>query len=161
MKLNIRPANPEEAPLLLEIAVDSGLFPPTDISALSEMIDAYFAGALDPSHVWLVHEVDDVVCAAAYYAPEMMTDRVWNLLFIAVRERFKGQGLGSALLGHIERALQERGQRMLLIETSSLGTFAKTRAFYLKHSYEEEARLRDYYEPGDDKVVFRKVLTPT
>ncbi len=98
------------------------------------------------------------MCAGAYYAPEMMADRVWNLYFIAVREHAKGQGRGSALLEHVEQVLCEQGQRMLLIETSGLGTFERTRDFYLKHAYQEEARLRDFYERGDDKVVFRKVL---
>ena len=84
---------------------------------------------------------------------------IWNLLFIAVRPDLQGRGRGSALLRHIEQALRERGARLLLIETSGLGTFERTRAFYRKHGYDEEARIRDYYRPGDDKVVFRKALT--
>jgi hypothetical protein len=34
----------------------------------------------------------------------------------------------------------------------------KTRAFYLKCGYDLEARIRDYYTEGDDKVTFRKAL---
>ncbi len=51
-----------------------------------------------------------------------------------------------------------RGGRMLLVETSGLPDFERTRAFYRKCGYEEEARIRDFYAAGDDKVVFRKVL---
>lgn len=45
---------------------------------------------------------------------------------------------------------------MLLVET--LASFDRTRAFYSKCGYEEEARIRDFYAAGDDKVVFCKVL---
>jgi RimJ/RimL family protein N-acetyltransferase len=47
---------------------------------------------------------------------------------------------------------------MLLVETSGLPDFERTRAFYLKCGYEEEAHIRDFYATGEDKVVFRKVL---
>ncbi|WP_211099464.1 hypothetical protein [Skermanella aerolata] len=62
------------------------------------------------------------------------------------------------LLRHIERALAERGERVLLVETSSLPSFEHTRAFYSKSGYDEEARIRDFYQAGEDKVVFRKDL---
>jgi len=53
--------------------------------------------------------------------------------------------------------LKAWGGRMLLVET--LASFHLAQAFYRKYGYEEEARIRDFYAAGDDKVVFRKVLT--
>jgi hypothetical protein len=46
----------------------------------------------------------------------------------------------------------------LLVETSSLAQYDRTRAFYAGRGYEEEARIRDYWAVGDDLVVFRKAL---
>jgi hypothetical protein len=43
--------------------------------------------------------------------------------------------------------------------TSGLTSFERTPAFYRKCGYEEEARVREFYEAGEDKVVFRKGLT--
>jgi RimJ/RimL family protein N-acetyltransferase len=54
--------------------------------------------------------------------------------------------------------LAARGERILLVETSGLPEFERTRAFYAKHGYEEEARIREFYRAGEDKVVFRKAL---
>jgi ribosomal protein S18 acetylase RimI-like enzyme len=62
------------------------------------------------------------------------------------------------LLGHVEQALTARGGRLLLVETSGLPSFERTRAFYRKCGYEEEARIRDFYAAGVDKVVYRKAL---
>ena len=36
--------------------------------------------------------------------------------------------------------------------------YARTHAFYLKHGYQEEARIKDYYSAGDDLVIFTKQL---
>lgn len=59
---------------------------------------------------------------------------------------------------YVEDALRASGQRVLLVETSGLPAFALTRKFYVKCGYEKEAQVRDYYAPGDDMVLFRKVL---
>ena len=67
---------------------------------------------------------------------------------IAVRRDGQGGGRGAALLGHVEQALQASGQRVLLIETSGLPEFARTRAFYARCGYEEEARVRDFFAAG-------------
>jgi hypothetical protein len=40
-----------------------------------------------------------------------------------------------------------------------LPTFERTRAFYAKNGYDQEARIRDFYKSGEDKIVFRKALT--
>ena len=62
------------------------------------------------------------------------------------------------MLRRVEEDLRARGGRLLLVETSSLPQYDRTRAFYVKCGYEEEARVRDYWAVGDDLVVFRKAL---
>lgn len=97
----------------------------------------------------------------AYFGPESHSDRVWNLYFLAVTRAHQGGGTGSALVAWVEANLRQRGNdvaKLLLIETSSLQSFDPTRAFYQKLGYVEEARIREYYGPGEDKVVFWKLL---
>ena len=59
---------------------------------------------------------------------------------------------------HVEQALAADGQRLVLVETSGLPSFEKTRAFYKKLGYNEEARIREFYQTGEDKIVFRKAV---
>ncbi len=47
---------------------------------------------------------------------------------------------------------------MLIVETSSLDRFERTRRFYRDRGFVEEARIREFYGPGDDKIVFWKLL---
>jgi len=48
---------------------------------------------------------------------------------------------------------------MLLIETSSKGSYASTMRFYERAGYSEISRIKDFYRIEDDKLVFCKRLT--
>lgn len=154
----IRRMTPEDTDAILALAVSSGLFPPDGTDELAGVLASVFRGELGPDHVWLTDEVDGVPVGVAYFAPERLTEGTWNLYMLAVRPDRQRQGHGASLVRQVERELTARGERLLLIETSGLGSFRQTRAFYRALGYDEEARIRDFYRAGDDKVVFRKEL---
>jgi ribosomal protein S18 acetylase RimI-like enzyme len=149
----IRSITPEDVPALKMIIDATGLFP-SDM--LDDMLVGYFNGDASEDF-WLTIDEKGLL-AVAYYGPERMTQGTWNLLLIAVHPDSQGQGRGSALLDYIEQALAERGARLLLVETSGLPSFGRQRTFYRKCGYNEEARIRDFYQAGEDKIVFRKAL---
>ena len=149
----IRPATRDDMPALKAVIDANGLFP-------SEMLDEMIADYLDGTsgqEFWLGDDDGEPV-AVTYCAPERMTSGTWNLHLIAVHPDSQGQGRGTAMLRHIEQVLARLGERVLLVETSGLPNFERTRAFYRKSGYNEEARIRDFYQAGEDKVVFRKTL---
>lgn len=61
-------------------------------------------------------------------------------------------------MSHAEAVLKERQVHLLIVETSSLDGFEVARAFYPKCGYREEARIRNIYTAGDDKIVFTKSI---
>lgn len=150
----IRPTTPQDLDALKQVIDATGLFPG---ELLGDMLGKHFAAEADPPGLWLTDDHDGPI-GVAYYAPERMTEGTWNLYLIALHPDHQGQGRGAALVRHIEADLTARGERILLVETSGLPEFALTRAFYKKCGYEEEARIRDFYRAGEDKVVFRKAL---
>lgn len=78
------------------------------------------------------------------------------MLAIAVLPTEQGGGCGGAITTHLEAELKERGQRILIADTSDADDFAQTREFYRKNGYAEEARIRDFWAAEDDKIVFWK-----
>ncbi len=150
----IRSIAPADMPALKAVIDATALFPS---AMLDEMVADYFSGAADDD-IWLTVD-DGGPVAVAYCAPERMTQGTWNLHLIAVRPDCQGQGRGAALLRHVEQTLMARGERVLLVETSGLPSFARTRAFYQRCGYDEEARIREFYQAGEDKIIFRKVLS--
>lgn len=149
---DIRPLAAEHLLSVKAVIDDVGLFP-SDL--LDGMVDPFLTGA---EEFWFVALEDGAACGVAYCAPERLTDGTWNLLLIAVRGDRQGRGVGAALTRHVERTLAERGGRILLVETSGQPGFDRTRAVYRRLGYVEEARIRDFYTAGDDKVVFWKRL---
>jgi GNAT superfamily N-acetyltransferase len=154
----IRPTVPEDTPPLVALTEQTGMFKPLEVVALREVLDDYHAANRADGHLAVTYEYQGAPAAFAYYAPAPMTDRTWYLYWIAVRRGLQGGGVGGELLARAEEDVRRAGGRLLLIETSSLPHYERTRAFYLKHGYELHAVLRDFYADGDDMVVFSKRL---
>ena len=153
----IRSTTPDDTTALIALADATGLFPPSALELLRQMLTDSLGGNSDTESFWITDD-DNGPVGVAYCEPERMTDRTWNLQLIAIHPDRQGQGRGTKLLRYVEQALTARRGRVLVVETSGLPEFDRTRAFYAKCGYEEEARIRDFYAKGDDKVVFRKVL---
>ena len=149
----IRPIAAEDVAALKHVIDGTGLFP-SDM--LDPMIAPYLCGN-EGGEIWLTF-VGKTPDGLVYCAPERMTDGAWNMLLIAVDPVVQGRGRGSALTDRVEAVLTERGARILIVETSGLPEFQATRQFYLGKGYVEEARIRDFYRKGEDKVVFWKAL---
>lgn len=146
-----RPATPEDQAAVRAIATASGLFAPDEAAMIDAMIAGHFADLAD--HCWIILRDQT---GAAYAAPEM-AQGTWNRLFVAVLPAHRGKGGGTALLQAVEAHLRHQAARLMIVETSGLGSFAQTRAFTSKAGFGEEARICDFYAAGDDKVVFRKL----
>jgi ribosomal protein S18 acetylase RimI-like enzyme len=155
---SIRAATSADGEAIRTIAIGTGLFDEESWPDVEGIMVDSIAGNLE-DHTWIVLE-DDAhrVVGAAYYAPEPFSNRMWNMYFLGVLPGRQGDGTGAALVTHVEDVLRARGERVLIIETSGVESFEPTRGFYRKQGYDEEARIREFYGPGDDKVVFWKAL---
>ncbi len=150
---HIRPSKPNDLDCIKKIIDAVDLFP-------SEFLDGMFLSGgndAEQSEFWITFD-DGSPVAVAYCAPEAMTSGTWNLLLIAVHPERQSEGIGAEMMSYVESKLASIGTRLLLVETSGTDAFARTRAFYKKLNYEEEARIREFYSAGDDKIVFRKAL---
>ena len=160
---NIRRAQPGDVDEIKNLALVNNMFGPEEVGIFDEMLAGFFDGSLD-GHQWIVAEEEaslSSISAAAYFAPEPFSDRMWNLYFIATDPEQQGSGLGTMLIEHVESELKGVGEdvaRTLIVDTSSLNDYEQARTFYERRGFVEEARLRDFNGPGDDKVTFWKSL---
>ena len=150
---NIRPATGVDLEAIGEIAKRTELFP---AEMVGDMAAGYTLGT--SSDIWFVYEDDSRVLAFGFCEPERMTVGTWNLLAIGVTPEMQGNFIGAQMMAYLEAYLSRQGARILLVETMGTPEFARTREFYLKNNYVEEARIREFYEAGADKVVFWKHL---
>jgi len=152
--LNIRPLSADDLTSAKDVIDTLGLFPG---DMLDEMAEPFLTG-MAADDLWCVDMDAQIVLGLVYCSQERMTDGTWNLLLIAVRESEQGQGVGSRLTRRLEQTLSQRNGRVLIVETSALPDFDRTRAVYNRLDYVEVARIPEFYAAGEDKVVFWKRL---
>jgi ribosomal protein S18 acetylase RimI-like enzyme len=97
----------------------------------------------------------------ACYGPTPMTQGCWHLYWIAVHQAFQRRGIAQALLERVLADCLAGGVRLLTLEASGDTPAAPARAFYEAVGFREEARVRDFYRPGDDVVHYVVRFAPT
>ena len=108
------------------------------------MADYEFLGAFDD---------EDQLLGYACFGPTPSTEGMYDLYWLAVDPAAQGRGTGRSLVREVERLLVGRQARLLAVETSSRERYARTREFYARCGYSEAARVRDFYDPADDRII--------
>lgn len=153
--MNIRPLNTHDIPALQTVLEETGLFP---AELLPELVSGFLTDQQGNDDLWLTCEDGGRAIGFCYAAPEPLTQGTWNMRAIAVLPLRQGKGVGAALVKELEARLKALRQRILIVDTSGTAAFDHTRQFYRNNGYVEEARIRDFWASGDDKVIFRKAL---
>lgn len=149
----IKPTTKDDVPELQIVLDQTELFPS---ELLPDMLNAAIENETEA--IWLTCQLDGSAVGLCNAVPEEMSQGTWNMLALAIRPDLQGRKLGKALVEAAEQLLRSKGQRLMIVETSATDDFAPARRFYALNGYEEEARIRDFWSAGDDKVIFRKVL---
>lgn len=132
----------------------SGFFTGDEVSVALELIDLGIEGR--DTYRFFVAEDGGEAAGYCCYGPTPCTEGTFDLYWIAVRPDLRRGGVGRALMEAAEGAVRARGGRLLLVETASKPLYDPTRAFYERIGYRIEARVRDFYRPGDDKIIYAK-----
>jgi ribosomal protein S18 acetylase RimI-like enzyme len=141
------------------ITAHTTVFNQEEVECVDELWDEYRAvGSEKSGYFFLVEKDGDLVLGYACYGPRALTDRTYDLYWIAVNPDARRGGVGRKLLSATEEAIRKLGGRLLIVETSGLPKYEPTRAFYLATGYRLEATLKDFYTEGDDLAIFTKHL---
>lgn len=142
-----------------QICLSTGFFREDEVEVAVELArEALEKGQEESGYYFLLAETHGEVIGFVCFGPTPCTLGTYDLYWIVVDDRYRGKGTGMELLVQTENALQILQARKLYIETSSTAKYQPTRNFYLKGGYTEEARLKDFYAAGDDKVIFARNL---
>jgi ribosomal protein S18 acetylase RimI-like enzyme len=133
-------------------------FTPAEVKVALELIDLYLEYGIGSDYHILVAEVDNTPAGYICFGPTPLTEGTWDIYWMAVDPRKQRQGIGRRLLNDAEGSISKVQGRLILIETSSKPEYEKTRKFYKSCDYKIIARIPDFYTPGDDKLVFQKVI---
>lgn len=124
---------------------------------LDDMTKDYFTNP-NSDDIWFTYIEDNKPLSIGYCAPEKLTQGTYNLYALGINDKSQGKGIGGKMMDFIEKELKENSCRILIVETSGTESFQSSRNFYEKFDYTKEAVIRDFWDEGDDKVVYWKKL---
>jgi ribosomal protein S18 acetylase RimI-like enzyme len=79
-------------------------------------------------------------------------------LAIGVIKDSQRNGVATEMMNYIEQHLKQKDGRILIVETSSDDAQIGARKFYEKIGYTQMAVIKDFWNEGEDKIVFWKKL---
>ena len=140
------------------IVTSSGFFSSEEVDLSTELLQERFIKGDASGYYFLFAEVDGRVVGYACYGPIPCTKDSYDLYWIAVHDDFRGSGIGRDLLARTEEKIGRMGGKRIYLDTSSRDQYEPTRTFYRASGYEQDAVLKDFYCPGDDKIIYVKLL---
>lgn len=142
---------------LYAIIEESGNLTEAERDCAKELLDIYLDSADQEDYLFLAAVGDSgrplgFIC----YGMASLADAVYDLYWIIVDSGHRRANVATKLLRHAECMLKEQGVRLLVAETSGQAAFMPARRFYMKNGFREEARIKGFYRPGDDLVIYVK-----
>ena len=137
--------------------VDStGFFYPDEVDMAVELVQAHLEQGTDSGYHFVFAQDSGGLHGYTCYGPIACTRGSYDLYWIAVDKTRQQQGLGRVLLRHTEKRIHAVGGRRIYIETSARELYQPTQRFNESCGYEAEAQLKDFYAPGDSKIIYVK-----
>jgi GNAT superfamily N-acetyltransferase len=151
----VRPSDAENVRGIVE---SSGFFHKGEIEIAVELVTERMAHGEESGYFFIFAEQRARMVGYTCFGPIAGTLASYDLYWIAVEEGRRRTGIGKDLLRLTEGRIKERGGHRIYIETSSLPHYEPTRSFYERSGYRAEALLKNFYAPGDDKMIFVKEI---
>ncbi len=142
-----------------EILVNTEMFTDEEIAVAVELMDEFLSKGEESGYeIYSAVAENDEVIGYICFGKRPLTLATFDIYWIAVKPSLHGGGIGKSLIKFAEQKIKEKGGKLILVETSSQEKYQKTRLFYKSCGYEEVARIKDFYKPNDDLIIFAKYI---
>ena len=142
------------------LVASTGVFNASEVEIAGELVTERLTKGIRSGYHFVLAERGSRLVAYACFGPIDGTQDSFDLYWIAVAPEEQGRGLGTHAYTRAEAAMRKAGAKRIYVDTSSSDRYAPTRGFYKRLGFIEQARLPDFYGPGDGKVIYVKALSP-
>ena len=139
-----------------DIVESTKFFYDYEVEIAAELVEERLRDGESTGYYFVFAEVDGKTVAYSCFGPITMSQTCFDLYWIVTHNDYRGKGIGRKLLEETFRISREMGCKIIIAETSGLPHYEPTRAFYLNNNFINEARIKDFYAEGDDKVYYTK-----
>jgi acetoin utilization deacetylase AcuC-like enzyme/GNAT superfamily N-acetyltransferase len=148
----------EDVGRVRSLVASTGMFSTSEVDIAGELVTERLTKGIRSGYHFVLAERGASLVAYACYGPIEGTQGSFDLYWIAVSPEEQRKGLGAQVYARAEAAMRRSGAKHIYVDTSSSDRYAPTRGFYQRMGFVEEARLPDFYAPGDSKVIYVKDL---
>jgi len=148
----------DEVQAVVGVAREARVFTTEEVAAVDEMARDHVARGEASQYHFLSCRLEGKVAGFACYGPRSLTRGTYDLFWLGTADWAQRRGVGHALIAQVEERVRALGGRLLIVETSNLPEYAPARRFYDAHHYHQEALIRDFYDQGDDLVLYSKKM---
>lgn len=141
-----------------EMVESTGFFYDHEVEIAVELIEERLQKGDKSGYYFVFAEVEGVTAAYSCYGPISTTKSSHDLYWIVTHNDFRGLGIGKKLLDETYRHVKAMGGTAVYAETSGREHYLPTQHFYHSAGYILEATLKDFYDKGDDKLIYVKRL---
>jgi ribosomal protein S18 acetylase RimI-like enzyme len=157
--ITIRPMVLADRAVIAELIVSVDHFNPAEADCALELIDSYLNNPRQTDYHIVVAEDAARLHAYACWGPVPLTRGTHDLYWIATHPGSRGRGYGRALIEAVEASVRSNGGRLLVAETSAKKSYEGTVEFYRRLGFETASHIKDFYDVGDDRLIFIKRLS--
>jgi len=150
----------DEADQIMAVAREAQVFTTEEVDTVRELLDEYVAKGDASGYYFLSCRLEGRVVGFACYGSRALTRGTFDLYWIGTSPSAQRRGVGAALIAQAEQNVRTIGGRLLIVETSSLPGYEPARHFYESHGYRRQAIIEDFYDEGDNLVLYTKKLNP-
>jgi GNAT superfamily N-acetyltransferase len=156
--MTVSPSVPSERAAIVSAARRVGVFTEEEIRTVGELFDDYLRDAVGTGYNFLSYRVDNQVLGFACWGPTDLTRGAADLYWICAAPEAQGQGVGAALFHAVEEAVRSAGRWLIMIWTSGKPEYESARKLYERTGCELSARVADFFDHGDDLLLFTRRL---
>jgi len=152
---------PDDLQRIYEIVTSTGFFYEHEIAIAVELCQEHLTkGEKESGYSFIFAEDEATGKTLGYvcYGEIPCTRQRYDLYWIAVHAEAQRKGIGKRLLQEAERMVAAHGGEIIFIETNSRDQYEPTRRFYLSCGYTIVAEIKDFYDDGDNKVIYSRRL---
>ncbi|MGZ5916841.1 MAG: GNAT family N-acetyltransferase, partial [Methyloceanibacter sp.] len=149
---------PHDVGRIRSLVAGTGFFNAAEVDIAAELVSERLAKGIRSGYHFILAERGSGLVAYACYGLIEGTQGSFDLYWIAVAPEEQRKGLGPQVFARAEAAMRKAGAKHIYADTSTSDRYAGTRGFYRRMGFHEEARLADFYGPGDGKVIYVKTL---
>jgi ribosomal protein S18 acetylase RimI-like enzyme len=156
--VTVTPTREQERPAIEGILRRCSVFSEEEVAVALEVLDVYLYRLNQQDYQIFTAARDGAAAGYVCFGHNTMTDRTFELYWIAVDPRQHRHGVGRSLMTLAEYEIARQNGRLISVETSSREDYHATRKFYLGLGYRQAAAVADYYAAGDTKIILTKKI---